>query len=149
MAAPQRATEEIHVGQTIIRYLVEGEASGGSVAIFEFEVPAGAHVPAAHSHDAYEETIYGLEGVITFTVEGQRHDLGPGDFLCIRRGEIHRFDNFASGTAKGLAVVTPGVLGPGYFREIAAIINAAVAGPPDHAAIREVMRRHGLTPAEG
>ena len=149
MASPQRALEEIHVGQTVIRFLIDGEASGGSVAMFEFEIPAGARVPVAHSHDAYEETVYGLEGVITFTVEGQRHDLGPGEFLCIRRGAVHRFDNFSSGMAKGLAVVTPGVLGPGYFREIAAIINAAVAGPPDHAAILEVMRRHGLTPAQG
>ena len=34
-----------------------------SVAVFEFDVPAGAKVAAAHSHDGYEETIYGLEGV--------------------------------------------------------------------------------------
>jgi quercetin dioxygenase-like cupin family protein len=149
MAAPQSGREEIHVGETIIRFRVEGEDSGGSVAMFEFEIPAGAHVPAAHSHDAYEETIYGLEGVVTFTVEGARHDLGPGDCLCIRRGAVHRFDNFAPGTAKGLAVVTPGILGPAYFREIAAILKAAVAGPPDIAAIHEVMRRYGLTPVAG
>ena len=147
MAAPQTAPEEIHVGQTVIRFLLEGAASGGSVAMFEFEVPAGAHVPAAHSHDAYEETIYGLGGVITFTVDGQRHDLGPGQILCIRRGAVHRFDNFGGVTAQGLAVVTPGILRADYFREIAAIVNAATAGPPDMAAILDVMRRHGLTPA--
>jgi hypothetical protein len=48
-----------------IRFLVDGQASGGSVAISEFDVPAGAKVPAAHSHDAYEETIYGREGVLS------------------------------------------------------------------------------------
>jgi quercetin dioxygenase-like cupin family protein len=147
VAASQNAPEEIYIGQEVIRFRVKGEDSGGSVAIFEYEIPAGAQVPAAHSHDGYEETIYGLEGVITFTVEGQRHDLGPGQVLCIRRGAVHRFDNFSGGMAKGLAVVTPGVLGPAYFREIAAIVNAATAGPPDVAAIHEVMRRHGLTPA--
>jgi len=146
MAAPQSAREEIRVGETIIRFLLEGEASGGSIAMFEFDIPAGAHVPAAHSHDAYEETIYGLDGVVTFTVEGQRHDLGPGASLCIRRGAVHRFDNFAAATARGLAIVTPGILGPAYFREVAAIVNAATAGPPDYAALAAVMRRHGLTP---
>jgi hypothetical protein len=45
--------EEIRMGQLAIRYLVEGKDSGGSVAIFEFDVPVGAKVPIAHSHDAY------------------------------------------------------------------------------------------------
>ena len=139
--------EEIRIGQLAIRFLLEGKASGGSVAIFEFDVPAGAKVPIAHSHDAYEETIYGLDGVLTFTVNGQKNDVGPGQTLCIRRGAIHRFDNVHSADAKMLAIVTPGILGPDYFREIAAVVKAAVGGPPDPAAIAEVMRRHGLTPA--
>ena len=62
--------EEIKVGEMAIRFLVEGEQSRGSVAVFEFDVPAGAKVPIPHSHDGYEETIYGLEGVLTWTVEG-------------------------------------------------------------------------------
>ena len=64
--------EEIKVGPLAIRFLVEGEQSGGSVAVFEFDVPAGIQVAAAHSHDGYEETIYGLEGVLTWTVEAGR-----------------------------------------------------------------------------
>jgi hypothetical protein len=43
--------------------------------------------------------------------------------------------------------VTPGILGSGYFRELADILDAATDGPPDLAAIGEVMVRHGLTPA--
>jgi hypothetical protein len=46
-----------------------------------------------------------------------------------------------------LAIVTPGVLGPDYFRKIAAVVEAAASGPPNPAAIADVMRRHGLTPA--
>ena len=138
--------EEIRVGSMSIRFLVEGEASAGSVALFEFDVPAGAQVPAAHSHDGYEETIYGLEGVLTWTIEGAPTDVGPGEALCIPRGAVHRFDNSRDVGAKALAVVTPGILGPDYFREVAAILDAA-AGPPDFAALGEVMRRHGLTPA--
>lgn len=47
---------------------------------------------------------------------------------------------------KTLAVVTPGILGPDYFREIAAVVAAAAGAPPNPGAIAEVMRRHGLTP---
>ena len=140
-------SEEIRVGAMLIRFLVEGEASGGSVAMFECDVPAHAKMPAPHSHDGYEETIYGLEGATTFTVEGEARVLGPGEALCIKRGQVHRFDNFGATAAKFLAVITPGILGPAYFREVAAIFRASAGGPPDFAAIGEVMRRHGLTPA--
>ncbi len=139
--------EEIRIGQLAIRFLVEGHESGGSVAVFEFDVAAGAKVPVAHSHDAYEETIYGLAGVLTWTVDGCRSELGPGEALLIPRGAVHRFDNFHSTDARMLAIVTPGILGPDYFREMAAVLKAAAGGPPDRAALVEVMRRHGLTPA--
>jgi len=139
--------EEIKIGQLAIRFLLEGKASGGSVAVFEFDVPAGAKVPIAHSHDAYEETIYGLQGVLTWTVDGRKVELGSGEVLCIPRGAVHRFDNVHTADAKMLAIVTPGILGPDYFREIAAVAKAAAGGPPDPAAIMAVMRRHGLTPA--
>ncbi len=139
--------DEIRIGQVAIRFRLEGEASGGSVAVFEFDVPAGAKVPAAHSHDGYEETLYGLEGVLTWTVDGRQIDVGPGEVLCIPRGVVHRFDNDHADDAKVLAIVTPGILGPDYFRECAAVIEAAAGGPPDLAALGEVMRRHGLTPA--
>jgi len=115
--------------------------------MFEFDVPAGAKVPIAHSHDGYEETIYGLAGVLTWTLAGKQSELGAGQVLCIPRGLVHRFDNIHKVDAKMLAIVTPGILGPDYFREIAAVAKAAAGGPPDPAAIVEVMRRHGLTPA--
>src|SRR5579862_2975026 len=136
--------EEIKVGDLAIRFLVEGGQSAGSVAVFEFDVPAGTKVAAAHSHDGYEETVYGLVGVLTWTVEGTTTDVGPGEALCIPRGAVHHFDNSGDRDATALAIVTPGILGPYYFREVAAIINLA-AGPPDLAAIAAVMRRHGLT----
>jgi quercetin dioxygenase-like cupin family protein len=141
------AREEIRIGQLVIRFLVEGEASGGSVAVFEFDVPAGARVPAAHSHNGYEETIYGLEGVLTLTLDGRQCDIGPGNALCIPWAVVHRFDNVYSDDAKALAIVSPGILSANYFREMAAVVNAAAGGPPNTAAIAEVMRRHGLTPA--
>jgi len=145
MAATMR--DEIKVGGMAIRFLVEGPESGGSVAVFEFDVPTGTKVAAAHSHDAYDETIYGLEGVLTWTIEGTPIEIGPGQALLIPRGAVHQFDNMSDVDARALAVATPGILGPDYFREVAAILDAAAGGPPDLAAIATVMRRHGLTPA--
>jgi quercetin dioxygenase-like cupin family protein len=139
--------EEIRVGQIAIRFLVEGTDSAGSVAMFEFDVPAGARVPVAHSHDGYEETIYGLDGTLTWTVEGATTEVGPGETICIPRGAVHHFDNTHETDARALAIVTPGILSAGYFRDLRAIVEAAAGGPPDLAAIAAVMREHGLTPA--
>ena len=143
----ERTREEIKVGDMTIRFLLEGEQSDGSVAMFEFDVPAGSGIAAPHSHDGYEETIYGLEGTLVWTIEGEPHEVGAGEVVCIPRGAVHHFANTGTIDAKALAIVTPGVLGPDYFREVAAILDSATAGPPDLAAIADVMRRHGLTPA--
>ena len=51
--------------------------------MFECLVPPGSQIPAPHSHDAFEETIYGLEGVSTWTIDGGRVDIGPGEAVCI------------------------------------------------------------------
>ena len=138
--------EEIRVGELAIRFLLEGKQSDGSVAMFEFDVPAGSKVAAAHSHDGFEETIYGLEGTLVWTVEGESHEVGSGGVLFIPRGAVHQFANVGDVGAKALAIVTPGILGPAYFRELAEVLEAAVAGPPDLAAIAAVMRCNGLTP---
>src|ERR1051326_8674852 len=97
--------EEIRIGELAIRFPVESEESDGTVAMFEFDVPAGAKVPIAHSHYAYEETMYGIEGGLTVTVDGVRIELGAGDAVCIRRGVVHRFDNTHDVGAKVLAIV--------------------------------------------
>jgi quercetin dioxygenase-like cupin family protein len=102
---------------------------------------------APHSHDAFEETIYGLEGVSTWTVDGETVEIGPGEAVCIPRGAIHGFENRGGVDAKFLAIASPGVFGPDYFREIGDVLAASQGGPPDLASIGAVMRRHGLTPA--
>jgi quercetin dioxygenase-like cupin family protein len=141
------AEETIRVGVLQIRFLVTRAESHGSVAIFELTVPAGAKLPApAHSHDAYEETLYGLEGITTWTVEGVPIEVGPGQALCIPRGAVHAFANHGAVEAKSLAILSPAVIGPEFFREMDAVIDAAAGGPPDWAKMAEVMRRYGLTP---
>jgi quercetin dioxygenase-like cupin family protein len=141
------ADETIHVGVIQIRFLLTGAESNGSAAIFELTVPAGAKLPApAHSHDAYEETLYGLEGITTWTVDGVPIEVGPGQALCIPRGAVHRFANHGAVDAKSLTVLSPAVIGPEFFREMGAVIEAAGGGPPDRVKMAEVMRRHGLTP---
>ena len=139
--------EVIRLGPLAVRFLITGGNSSGSIAAFEVIVPGAQRLAApAHSHDHYEETIYGIDGVLTWTVGEKQIDVGPGQALCIPRGATHWFDNNGIHHAKALCLITPAAIGPQYFRESAEVINAATAGPPDRAKLVEIMFRHGLTP---
>ena len=136
--------EIIRLGQIGVRFLLEAADTKGSLAMFEFTVPVGAKVPLPHYHKEYDETVYGVEGVLTCTVEGKVLEIGPGESFFVPRGAVHGFNNLNQTDAKALAVVTPGLLGPDYFREMGAIVNAG--GPPDVETIKAVMLKHGLVP---
>jgi len=138
--------ETISAGQLSIDFLLDATDTNGSTAVFEFTVPSGAKVPAPHYHEQFDETIYGLEGIMTFTVEGKTVDIAPGETLFIPRGVAHGFDNLQQEKAKALAVITPALLGPDYFQEIAAILNTI--GPPDIEKLKTTMIRHGLMPVK-
>ena len=82
----------INLGPITVTFSVVAEQSNGTITVQRCDVRASAGVPLAHSHDAFEETIHGLEGVTTFTIDGQsrhrprRHGLHPA-----RRGpQLHR-----------------------------------------------------------
>ncbi|MGI4942510.1 MAG: cupin domain-containing protein [Janthinobacterium lividum] len=133
--------EIIHVGPLELRSLHD---THGSLDMFEMLVPPGAQMPVAHNHRDWDETAYRLEGTLTFTVDGKPYPLDPGDSLFIPRGVVHGFDNRGGTPARCLTVLTPGVLGPEYFRELAGLI---AHGPPNEAVVKEIMPRHGLVPA--
>lgn len=137
--------EIIRIGQLGINFLLEAADTNGSVAMFEFTVPVGAKVPLPHSHEHYDETIYGVEGTVTFTVDGKSIDIAPGESLFIPRGAMHGFNNLKQQNVKALAVVTPALIGPNFFKECAAIVNAG--GPPDIEKMKVVFKKYGLVPA--
>jgi quercetin dioxygenase-like cupin family protein len=138
--------ETIHIGPLDIRFLLTKDDTKGSVSVFEVMVPAGQKLAApAHKNDAYEEILYGIEGVVTWTLDGKPIEVGPGQALCIPRGAVHRFDNFGPEDAKQLSIVSPAIMGPAYFREASLVVNAAAGGPLDVAKMVEIFRRHGMT----
>jgi len=138
--------ETIRVGPVGIRFLLTGNDTNGSVSIFEVMVPAGQRLASPdHKNEEYEETLYGISGVLTWTIDGKPIEIGPGQAVCIPRGAVHRFDNFGTEDAKQLAIVVPAIMGPGFFREARELLNAAAGGPPDKEKMVEVFRHHGMT----
>jgi quercetin dioxygenase-like cupin family protein len=71
--------ETIKIGPLGIRVLLTGDDSSGTVSVFEVLVPVGQKLAApAHQNDAYEEILYGIEGVLTWTVDGTPIEVVPG-----------------------------------------------------------------------
>lgn len=138
--------ETIGLGALGVRFLLTGHDTNGAMSVFEMNVPSGVKIPApAHKNDAYEEMIYGVTGTVTWTVDGKPYPIGPGQALCIPRGTVHRFENQGGTDAKQLVVISPAIMTPAYFHEVAETLGAAAGKPPDPAIMAALFRRHGMT----
>ena len=137
------APELIRIVPLEIWYLEEA-GIGCEMGFFEMRVPPGSIVPPPHSHPANEELVYVLEGTLRYTVGSETRDLRAGDFMATPRGTVHAFSNPHAVEARALVINTPDI-GPQYFREVAAIVNAG--GPPDRAKLMATMKSFGLVPA--
>lgn len=136
--------EVIRIGGLELEFLQDKQATEGSLDMFRMVVQPKARVPAPHYHESWDETVYGLDGLLMFRIDGRDVPIAPGDTAFIKRGVTHWFTNNSEAPATCLCVLTPGILGPGYFRELAALL---AGGPPDPARVAEVMARYGLVVA--
>jgi quercetin dioxygenase-like cupin family protein len=135
--------ETIRIGAVELRFLQSREETGGSLDIFEMTLQPNARMPVPHYHESWDETVYGLAGTSTWQVDGRDIEVVPGRTVFIKRGIVHGFINRSGEPATCLCVLTPGMLGPTYFREIAALV---ASGVPDPAKLKETMLRYGLVP---
>ncbi len=87
-------------------FLVTGEESGGAYFAMEALVPP-AGGPPPHIHTREDETFYVLAGEIEFLLGEHTILAGPGDFVNVPRGTVHRFQNTGKETAKLVLTFTP------------------------------------------
>jgi quercetin dioxygenase-like cupin family protein len=87
-------------------FLVTGEESGGAYFAMQALVPPGGG-PPPHIHTREDETFYVLEGNIEFLLGDQTVVAGPGDFVNVPRGIVHRFRNAGTATARIILTFTP------------------------------------------
>ncbi|MGZ3756860.1 MAG: cupin domain-containing protein [Mucilaginibacter sp.] len=138
------ATELISFNGIDVKFSLDEKDTNGALTLFECIISPSAKVPVPHYHKDFDETIYGLEGVTSYTIDGKAVEIGPGDSCFIPRGTTHGFENKTDQKVRFLAFISPGIFGPAFFRDIAAVANAG--GPPDMSKLKEVLIKHGLVP---
>jgi len=68
-------------------------SSGGDLSLMERTLPPGGRQPPPHRHTNCSEAYFGLDGLVTITVEGASRTLGREDFVLVPRGTGHTFGN--------------------------------------------------------
>ena len=137
----------IKFGGMEVHFCLDATDTGNQITMFKCVISSGAKIAAPHYHKSFDETVYCLKGTVSYTVDGKAIELNPGDSLFIPRGAVHAFANKSNETIEFICVINPGLMGPDYFYDIAAIINAG--GPPDMMKLKDAMLSHGLVPVVG
>src|ERR1700751_1590159 len=109
--------EVIKFGGMEIHYCQEAPDTINSITMFKCVIHAGAKIAAAHYHENFDETVFGLKGVASYTVDGKNIEVHPGDSIFIPRGAVHAFANKTDETVEVLCMANPGVFGPNYFKD--------------------------------
>jgi quercetin dioxygenase-like cupin family protein len=135
--------EPIRVGGMNITFLMTRHETADALDLLEVTIPTGDSVVVPHTHLNYDEWVLGLNGITTWTLDGEIHLLHPGESILIPRGTPHFFANVHEETGRFVCLQTPGVMGPEYYREIARHYEYEHV---DLAGIRDVMCRYGVDP---
>ena len=135
----------IHVGTVSVTFLKSRHETSGALDLFEVTVPPLGSIRVPHLHRQYDETVIGMNGIASWMVDGRELQVAAGQQLHVPRGSTHCYSNLHPTTCRMLCILTPGVVGPEYFREMAAVLRAD--GPPDMASLAAVMNRYGVIPS--
>jgi quercetin dioxygenase-like cupin family protein len=136
--------ETIRVGEMSVTFLKTRHETGDAFDLFELTIPPFARNPLPHIHRKYDETIFGVDGSMTWTLHNKPHEVRRGTTLFIPRGTPHVYANHTHTPARVLCLQTPGVMGPEYYLEIAALFHHN--HHPDLAGIGAIMSRYGVVP---
>ncbi len=119
--------ELIRIGTLELRFLRDKHETRGSLDLMEMTVPPRGQMPVAHYHRDWDRSVYGLEGTITFTVDGTAQDIGPGGSLFIHRGVVHAATTHSSAAARPRSAQT--IARPGGTPSASAPPNASASSP--------------------
>jgi mannose-6-phosphate isomerase-like protein (cupin superfamily) len=132
--------EVVHLLALGVRFMIDGETTGGAFGLVEHPLPPLALGAPVHTHRNEDEYSYVLEGHVGVQLGDDVLEAGPGELVSKPRGLAHAFWNAADEPARILELISPAGFA-NYFRELAPLLTAA---DRDEAAIGDVVARYEL-----
>ena len=124
-----------------VRFLVDGEQTGGRFALVEHPLRPRALGAPLHTHENEDEISYVVEGEVGVQVGERVQVAGPGAVIVKPRGIPHAFWNAGEAPARLLELITPAGF-ERYFEAAAALF--ADGGPPDPARAAALFAQYRL-----
>ena len=103
------------------------DETNGAFHAFVDHLSRGKRTPL-HMHPDADDSMYVIDGEITYFLDGEEHLLGPGSFVSALRGTPHAF-LVTSETATVFAIHTPGV-GESFYIDASDPLEANAEGDP-------------------
>ena len=111
------------MGPLTATFKADGAESAGRYSVSEWWLEPHTAGPGPHTHPE-DDVFYVLEGVVSFLLGDERHEVPTGAFVLAPGGVPHDFENRTAGTGR-----VPQHLGPGRFRAEHARNQRLVPGP--------------------
>lgn len=128
------------VGETTLVKVGPADTDG-QYALFHLVAPPMSG-PPLHVHSREDECFYVLDGELVFEVDGVCHTVAAGGTIAVKRGMVHRYQNFTDRDASLLILTTPGHFA-GFFEEISALTPPG--GMPTMEQLLSLDAKYGLT----
>lgn len=97
----------LHYLDQTVAVLARAEDTGGAYGLVLAWCPQGSG-PPPHIHTREDEAFLVTEGRINVWVGDDFYDVGPGEYVFMPRGVIHRFEVMAPGVTTIVGIVSPG-----------------------------------------
>ena len=128
------------LGSIGVRFMVEGQTSGGGFSLVEHPMSAHALAAPLHRHLREDEYSFVLEGRMGALLGEEVLEANVGDLVFKPRGEWHTFWNAGEEPCRILEIISPAGFEQ-FFSELVALGGVAQADP---AALGSLCERYGL-----
>jgi mannose-6-phosphate isomerase-like protein (cupin superfamily) len=129
------------LGSIGVRFLVDGDESGGGFSLVEHPMPPRALAAPLHRHSREDEYSFVLEGRVGALLGDELVFGEPGDLIFKPRDQWHTFWNAGDTPARILEVISPAGF-ERFFDQLAD--RSGDGGPPDPDALLALAADYGL-----
>jgi mannose-6-phosphate isomerase-like protein (cupin superfamily) len=137
---PAGADPELPLPSGAASYLATGASTGGRFGLYRWDMGPEKGGARPHFHRTMSESFFVLSGAVRLYDGEQWRQGGPGDFLHVPDGGIHRFSNESGEPATLLILFAPGAPREAYFEGLAEL--AAGRWTPTHDELQAFLEKH-------